>query len=169
MQALFEMMAAYNGWANRRLYDACAALKGDDLRAGLGAFFGSLHGTLNHLLVTDRIWMARLTGEPPPDLALDSILFEEFAALRQAREAEDARIIAFVEGLDAAVLTGEISYRRVTRPEPVRQPLWSALAHLFNHQTHHRGQCHAMLTRVAMEAPSFDLIEFQRETGMGMT
>lgn len=168
MLAGFEMFAGYNAWANRRLYDACAALSAGDLHAGLGAFFGSLHGTLNHLLVTDQIWLARLAGEPPPPHALDTILHDGFAALRAAREAEDARLCVFVEGLDAAALDAEITYRPVTRPESVRQPLWSALAHLFNHQTHHRGQCHAMLTRVATEAPSLDLIVYQRETGSGL-
>jgi uncharacterized damage-inducible protein DinB len=161
------MLAGYNAWANRRLYDACATLKDGDLRAGLGAFFGSLHGTLNHLLATDRIWLARFRGEVPPDLALDSVLHEGFAALRAAREAEDAGIEAYVATLGAAALDAEIAYRPVSRPETIRQPLWSALSHLFNHQTHHRGQCHAMLTRVATEAPSFDLAVYQRESGTG--
>ncbi len=169
MKALFEMMAAYNAWANRRLYDACANLSGEERRAGLGAFFGSLHGTLNHMLLADRLWMARFEGTAAPDHPLDHELFERFVELRSAREAEDARIADHVAGLTEADLSGVIAFRRVTRPEEVRQPRWSALTHFFNHQTHHRGQCHAMLTRIAIEAPSFDLIEFQRETGVGMT
>jgi uncharacterized damage-inducible protein DinB len=168
MKALFDMMAAYNGWANRRLYDACANLTGEERRAGLGAFFGSLHGTLNHMLIADRLWMARFEGIDPPETALDDELFERFVELRSAREAEDARILAHVQGLTEDDLLDVIAFRRVTRPEDIRQPLWSALTHFFNHQTHHRGQCHAMLTRIAIEAPSFDLIEYQRETGAGM-
>lgn len=170
MHGHFEMMAGYNQWANRRLYDACARLKPEDLRAGLGAFFGSLHGTLNHLLVADRIWMARFVGETPPAMALDTILHEDFAALRRAREEEDARIVGYVAQLDGAALAADISYPRVTKPDEMfRQPLASALAHFFNHQTHHRGQCHAMLTRVAMQAPVLDLIAFQRDTGTGLS
>jgi uncharacterized damage-inducible protein DinB len=168
MQAHFAMMAAYNTWANRRLYDACAALPEADVTAGLGAFFGSLHGTLNHLLVADRIWMARFAGEPPAETRLDAILHEGFAALRGSREAEDARIEAFVARLDDASLALDISYTMISRPGPVRQPLGAALAHFFNHQTHHRGQCHAMLTRLAAEGPSLDLVLFQRETGTGL-
>jgi uncharacterized damage-inducible protein DinB len=168
MRRAFEMMAAYNDWANRRLYHACAQLDGEDLRAGLGAFFGSLHASLNHMLLADRIWLARLTEQVPPDLALDAILHEGFGELRQAREAEDKTLIAYVDGLDEAALTREITYAGISNPAKIRQPRWSALMHVFNHQTHHRGQCHAMLTRVAMEAPSFDLIAFQRETGMGL-
>ena len=168
MLRCFEMFAGYNAWANRRLYDACAALKDDDRHAGLGAFFGSLHGTLNHLLVTDLVWLARFKGEPVPDVQLDTILHDSFAPLRTAREAEDARLIAWVDTLDAATLDAEIAYSPLSRPETIRQPLWSALSHLFNHQTHHRGQCHAMLTRVAMEAPSLDLAVYQRESGAGL-
>ena len=168
MKPLFEMMAAYNQWANRRLYDACAALSTEERRAGLGAFFGSLHGTLNHILVADRLWMARLEGSEPPGDALDAVLHEKFVDLRTAREAEDARIAAYVTGLREAQLMEPIGYARVTRDERVTQPRWSALQHVFNHQTHHRGQCHAMLTRIATEAPSFDLVAFQRETGRGM-
>jgi uncharacterized damage-inducible protein DinB len=169
MLTYFEMMAAYNDWANRRLYDACAQLEEDDFHAGLGAFFGSLHGTLNHMLVADRLWMARFLGEPVPDLVLDSILHERFTDLRKAREQQDAAITAFIGDLDAGALERELDYTTMVRPGQVRQPLWAALAHVFNHQTHHRGQCHAMLTRIAMEAPSFDLIQFQRDTGHGLS
>jgi uncharacterized damage-inducible protein DinB len=168
MKAHFRMMAAYNGWANGRLYDACAALPEADVRAGLGAFFGSLLGTLNHLLVADRIWMARFAGDTPAETRLDATLHDDFAALRAAREAEDARIAAFVAALSDVALAADISYVTITRPGPVRQPLVAALAHFFNHQTHHRGQCHAMLTRLAVDAPSLDLVMFQRETGIGL-
>jgi uncharacterized damage-inducible protein DinB len=168
MKRLFDMMAEYNSWANRRLYDACAALDSEERRAGLGAFFGSLHGTLNHLLVADRIWMARFEGAPAPEDPLDAELYEKFVELRSAREAEDARIVSHVAGLREAQIVEPIGYARVTGPERITQPRWAALQHFFNHQTHHRGQCHAMLTRIAMEAPSFDLIDFQRETGRGL-
>jgi uncharacterized damage-inducible protein DinB len=104
MKALFDMMAAYNAWANRRLYDSCANLTGEERRAGLGAFFGSLHGTLNHMLVADRIWMARFEGEEPPGDALDAEIYDKFVALRSAREAEDSRISAHVAGLTEAAL-----------------------------------------------------------------
>ena len=168
MKPWVEMMAHYNAWANRRLFDACGALSSEERAAGLGAFFGSLNGTLNHMLVSDRLWMARFEGAEPLDLALDATLYDRFVDLRGARETEDARIVDHVAGLDAATLEIPISYRRVSRPEPVTQPRWAALTHFFNHQTHHRGQCHAMLTRIAIEAPTFDLVEFQRETGRGL-
>ena len=94
MKAYFVMFSRYNAWANERLYEAAAALPDVDFRADRGAFFKSMHGTLNHLLVTDRIWMQRFTGEGEAPDGLDAILFDAFAPLREAREAEDRRIVA---------------------------------------------------------------------------
>src|SRR5579872_5224778 len=100
MKAHFASFARYNEWANRRLYDAAAALPDADYRADRGAFFKSLHGTLNHMLVADRIWMKRFTGEGEAPDKLNAILHEELADLRTAREAEDRRIVAYVDRLD---------------------------------------------------------------------
>ena len=163
----FPMLAAYNAWANRRLYAAVAALPVEQYRAEAGLFFKSLHGTLNHLLVTDRIWLKRFTGEGEAPDRLDAILFDDLAGLREAREAEDRRIVDWVGSQGDAALAGTFSYRRVTTPDVFTQSLAPALLHLFNHQTHHRGQCHAGLTRLAGKAPELDLLFFQRESGMG--
>lgn len=166
MQAHFAMMARYNRWANDRLYDAVAALSEAAFVRDGGAFFGSLRGTLNHILVADRIWLGRFTGETAPAPALDAVLFEAFADLRAARQAEDARIEAYVAGVSDADLAASFSYRMATRPDRFEQSLATALAHFFNHQTHHRGQAHALLTQFVGAAPPLDLIFFQRETGM---
>src|SRR5215203_4643627 len=169
MHSPFAMMAAYNAWANRRLYDAAAALPDADYRGDRGAFFKSVHGTLNHLLVADRIWMRRFTGEGDAPTRLDAILFEQRDELRAARRAEDERILRYVEGLTDAALAGRIRYRNISNSAEFEQPLAPALLHLFNHQTHHRGQVHGLLTALTGEAPSLDLILFQRESGMGLT
>src|SRR5215469_9951597 len=108
------MLAAYNEWANQRLYDAAAALSDGDYRADRGAFFKSLHGTLNHILVGDRIWMRRFTGEGEAPSRLDAVLFEDFATLRAAREAEDRRIEAYVNNLDDDDLSAKFAYTTVT-------------------------------------------------------
>jgi uncharacterized damage-inducible protein DinB len=168
MRPLFEMLAGYNAWANRRLYDAAAALPDADYRADHGAFFGSVHGTLNHLLVGDRIWMHRFTGEGPSPTRLDAILHEDFATLRAAREVEDARIVAFVASLEPGDLDRTIRYRLISNPADIEQQLSPALVHFFNHQTHHRGQVHCLLTRITDAAPSLDLILYQRQTGIGL-
>jgi uncharacterized damage-inducible protein DinB len=170
MQKHFAMFAAYNRWANERLYAATARLTEAEYRADRGAFFGSLNGTLNHLLVTDRIWMHRFTGAGHQPTRLDEILFDELPSLSEARQAEDARIITYIDGLSQGDLVGTFSYRTITRPADITQPLAPALLHFFNHQTHHRGQAHTLLTIAGGRdaAPSLDLIYFQRETGIGL-
>jgi uncharacterized damage-inducible protein DinB len=162
LTAHYQMFGHYNAWANSRLYDAAARLTSEQFRADRGAFFKSVHGTLNHLLVTDRIWMQRFTGQGEAPYRLDTILFEAFDDLRAAREAEDRRIVDFVDGLDDFSIAGTIKYRRVSSPEQFEQQLAPALAHWFNHQTHHRGQVHALLTGLTGEAPELDLLFFQR-------
>jgi uncharacterized damage-inducible protein DinB len=162
MKDHFAMFARYNAWANARLYDAAAALNDAQYRADRGAFFKSMHGTLNHLLAADRIWMRRFTGEGTAPDRLDAILYDDFKSLSSAREAEDQRAIAYIDRLDGTRLSAEIRYRRVSGPEEQAQPLAEALAHWFNHQTHHRGQAHAILTGLAGHAPELDLLLFQR-------
>ena len=162
--AHYRMFGRYNAWANSRLYNATARLSAEQYRADRGAFFKSVHGTLNHLLVTDRIWMQRFTGEGDAPNRLNAILFESFDDLRTARAAEDRRIVDFVDGLDDGRIAGTIKYRRVSSPEEFEQQLAPALAHWFNHQTHHRGHVHALLTGLVGEAPELDLLIFQRQS-----
>lgn len=168
MKSHFAMMAAYNAWCNERIYEAVAQLPEADYHADRGAFFKSVSGTLNHLLATDRIWLKRLTGEGEAPGRLDAILFERFPDLRAARRYEDKRIIAYVESLSEADLAGRIRYRSITNPTEIEQPLGPTLAHVFNHQTHHRGQVHCLLTGFGLEAPVLDLVAFQRISGLGM-
>ena len=170
MTARYRMFAGYNAWCNERLYDAAAQVSDADYRADRGVFFKSLHGTLNHLLVGDHIWMQRFTGEGAVPESLDAILYDDFADLRAARRAEDRRISRYVEGLTDADLAGVLRYRTFVNPATIEQPLAPALDHFFNHQTHHRGQAHALLSAVVGNdaTPSFDLIVYQRETGAGM-
>lgn len=156
-------MANYNRWANRRLYAAAAALPDEDYRRPAGVYFGGLHGTLNHLLVTDRNWMGRFEGTGGAQNKLNAILFDRLEDLRAAREREDERIIRHVDGLSAEAVAADFEYA-TTRGAPQRQPRWEALVHLFNHQTHHRGHAHAAFTRLGVaEPPSMDLLVFQRE------
>ena len=168
MKPLFQMLAAYNAWANQRLYEAAARIADAEYRRDRGAFFGSLHGTLNHLLLGDRIWMHRFTGEGDEPKELDAILHQDFAELRAARRAEDARIEKYIAGLSEQRLAGAIRYRSTRSPAEIEQLLAPLLLHFFNHQTHHRGQAHCLLTEIAGEAPSFDLLVYQRQTGVGM-
>ncbi|MCO6186503.1 DinB family protein [Rhizobium sp. L1K21] len=162
MLETFNMFAAYNSWANRLVYAAAGALDRQSFEKDTGAFFGSMKGTLNHILVADRIWLHRFTGEGEAPKRLDEILYEEFELLRAAREAMDARITDWVAGLSEADIAGTFTYTPVTTPEPVTQRLAPALSHLFNHQTHHRGQAHMILTSLGRPSLGLDLIYFQR-------
>ena len=158
----FKQFAAYNKWANARLYAAVLDLSESSYRLHIGVFFGSLHGTLNHLLLTDRLWLKRLTGEGDHPNRLDAILYEDRMELARARIAEDERLITVIEKYDEAALRGLHSYRTVSGM-PQSQVLGDILMHLFNHQTHHRGQAHACLSILTGdEPPSLDLLVFQR-------
>ncbi|MFD1746142.1 DinB family protein [Rhizobium helianthi] len=161
----FRMFADYNRWANARLYDACALLSEEEFRADKGAFFGSAQRSLNHLLAADRIWLKRFTGTGEAPTALDAVLHESFCDLRTAREAEDQRIIDWVDSLTEADLSAIISYSTLTMPGKIEQPLGPILAHLFNHQTHHRGQVHTILTSLGQPSVVLDLIYFLRGEG----
>lgn len=163
MKAHFVTMAEYNAWANARLYRAAAGLSEELYRTDAGAYFKSLHGTLNHILVADRIWMRRLTGTGEAPRRLDAILFDDLPSLTAARQAEDRRILDFVSGLDESELTGTFEFSTLDGTV-IRQPRSEVLAHLFNHQTHHRGQAHAILTRLGVAEPEpLDLLYMLRE------
>lgn len=165
MKPRYQMFAAYNAWANARVFGAAATLTDADYRADRGAFFKSVHGTLNHLLVGDRIWMRRFTGGGDAPNRLDATLFEDRDELWTARQAEDTRIVRYVDGLSDADFAGRLSFQTIARPMKIEQDLWHALDHFFNHQTHHRGQLHGLLSAIGGNgaAPSLDLILYQRE------
>lgn len=163
MKSHFSKMAKYNAWANARLYAMARGLPDVDYRKDVGAFFGSLHGTLNHLLVTDRIWMRRFTGLGDSPKTLDGVLFEDLPSLELARMEEDRRIIQYVDGLSDNDIGKNVAYL-MTNGIPQSYPLEDLLAHLFNHQTHHRGQAHTILTLLGIAEPqSLDISAMLRE------
>jgi uncharacterized damage-inducible protein DinB len=158
----FHNFALYNSWANERLFDACGALHEVDYLKSRASFFGSIHMTLNHILVADRVWMARFTNTRSGIETLDQELYADFSGLHVARQAEDALIINYIEGLDEQVLTGWLEYSNMAGEEHVDE-ISILLAHFFNHQTHHRGQVHGLLSQTEVTPPSIDLIYFLRE------
>lgn len=160
----FKMFAGYNIWANKRLYDAAGALSDGQRNEDRGAFFRSLHGTLNHILVADRIWMDRLEGAPNKFMKryrLDTVTEPTWAGLRAARGEMDTRISDYIEGLTAAALQVPVNYEDSSGGEHVDAPA-DILPHVFNHQTHHRGQAHDLLHQMGGVAPSLDLMQFMR-------
>ncbi len=162
MKHHFEQFASYNRWANARLYQAAFGLSDADYRKDVGAFFKSMHGTLNHLLLTDRLWFKRLTGVGDHPLQLNAILYESRRDLALARADEDERIIRVVTAYPAEAFGKPVEYA-TTSGKPHVQKLQEILAHVFNHQTHHRGQAHMILSIVTGKEPlSLDLLGFQR-------
>ena len=158
----FETLARYNRWANRRLYDAAAQLSDAQFREDRGAFFRSMRGTLNHILVADRVWLERIEGTGPKPSALDETLFDDFAGLRAAREAEDERILRVLASTPAERFASVLSYRSMAGT-PHALPFAQVLTHVFNHQTHHRGQAHTLLSQFGLAAPSIDFVYFLLE------
>jgi uncharacterized damage-inducible protein DinB len=156
MSGPWAQYATYNRLANETLYAACAGLPGAEYGRDLGAFFGSVHGTLNHLLVGDTIWMTRFEGGSHPSTNLDATLFEEFDALRAARGQMDRRIERFFSDLPADFEKRSVRYVNNAGIES-DDPLSVILPHFFNHQTHHRAQVHTLLSQLGHAPPVLDL------------
>lgn len=161
--AYVKTFAAYNRWQNLSLFKAAAALDEAALRADRGAFFGSVHATLNHLLWADAVWLNRLCGFPRPVSAFPGL--QETAGWRELstrREQLDAAICAWAETLSPQDISGELTYTPGNRPTAVTMPRALAIMHMFNHQTHHRGQVHALLTGLGAAPEATDLALSER-------
>ena len=152
-------MAAYNAEMNRRVYGAAARLPDARRHEHLGAFWGSIHGTLCHLLWADQMWMSRLDGwdKPPVGLRQSGGMVQDFDELNARRAAADAALSDWAGRVEDAWLAGELVYFSGSAQREVRRPRWFLITHLFNHQTHHRGQVHALLTASGEQTGDTDL------------
>ncbi len=153
-------MARYNAWQNRSLLAAADTLDEAARQAGRGAFFGSIAGTLNHILWADRVWLLRLAGGAGPRAgAIPESVAEttDWAAYKAERAETDARLTDWAARLDEAALAGVLSWYSGAAGREVSRPRAMLVAHLFNHQTHHRGQVHAMLTAAGARPGPTDL------------
>lgn len=170
----YRFMARYNRWINQRLYAAADALSDEERKRERGAFFGSLHRTLNHLVVADQIWLRRfaqcgldhgvtfdsLNGavlDLPPGSQLDTVPFDDWSALRAKREQLDAAIEAWVADMPVAYPQFAMSYSN-SKGVARAHPAWQAMTHFFNHQTHHRGQATTLLMQAGVDVGVTDLI-----------
>src|SRR6266446_4042040 len=156
MTSVWAQYARYNRLANEKLYEACGGLSDAEYRRDLGAFFKSVHGTLNHLLLGDTIWMTRFEGGAHPSTDLGAILHEDFATLRQARAAMDRRIERFFQARPPDVERRTVRYVNNAGID-TEDPLSVILPHFFNHQTHHRAQVHTLLSQLGRDPPVLDL------------
>ncbi|HEX5998790.1 MAG TPA: DinB family protein [Hyphomicrobiaceae bacterium] len=153
-------MADYNRWQNENLYGAAHGLGEAARKAPRGAFFGSIHATLNHLLWADQIWMSRLTGTPRPKAAnipQSLIMHEAWDELRRERATFDQVILDWAEQLTPAGLEGDVSWHSGVTGRDMTKPKWLIVTHIFNHQTHHRGQVHCLLTQAGVTPGITDL------------
>lgn len=152
-------MAAYNSEMNRRIYRAADELCEEERRAHGGAFFGSIHRTLSHLLWADVNWMSRFDGweKPGGGVAGSPDFAPEWEALRDARAATDGAIEAWASQLTAEEMARDFTWFSGNSQAEITRPLWLLVAHMFNHQTHHRGQVHALLTRAGVRPEDTDL------------
>jgi uncharacterized damage-inducible protein DinB len=152
----WALYARYNRLANETLYAACAELSDAEYRRDLGAFFASVQGTLNHLLLGDTIWMTRFEGGTHVSTGLDAILFDRFDDLRAARRQMDQRIERFFASLPSGFEAGTVRYVNNSGFDS-QDPLSVILPHFFNHQTHHRAQVHTLLSQLGHAPPVLDL------------
>lgn len=161
-------LSRYNRWMNEKLYAVAEQMTDAERKADRGAFFGSIHRTLNHLLLTDRVWLGRFDGVtlqegemgPGGIRSLDQELYSDFAELRRERVRTDDAIDAFVATLTDEKLRGPLRYLR--RGNVNESPLWQVVAHLFNHQTHHRGQVTTLLMQSGHDPGVTDLVAMLR-------
>jgi uncharacterized damage-inducible protein DinB len=158
----------YNRWMNAKVYDAAARLSDEERKRDRGAFFGSIHHTMIHILVADRIWLARLAGRlPEPGVGIEGIknldrqLAFDFHALRRERDRTDADLDAWSETLTSDDLAG--TFTMVRKGESHVLPVWWAAAQVFNHQTHHRGQITDLLFQAGQDVGSTDMLAMLME------
>lgn len=162
--AYVRTLARYSRWQNESLYAAAATLTDAQRREDRGAFFKSIHATLNHLLFGDSIWMSRFLGAARPEGVFPGTDYcADWDDLRRRRAELDEKIVRWAEGLDGEAIAGELEWNSGLQNMRMSKPRWLAVTHFFNHQTHHRGQVHAMLTAASVDPGSTDLM-FMPET-----
>jgi uncharacterized damage-inducible protein DinB len=157
--AFVGMMAAYNAEMNRRVYAAAARLSDDERWLPRGAFWGTIHGTLCHVLWGDRMWMSRFDGWEKPSIAIkdSAALFSDFPGLQQARVEADEKISGWASRVSESWLRDDMIWYSAAANREVRAPRGLLVTHFFNHQTHHRGQAHALITAAGEQTGDTDL------------
>ncbi len=153
----YELMAQYNQWMDLKLYDVCSRIPDERRREDMGAFFKSIHGTLNHIYYGDISWLERLRDNKftPRKIGVD--IFENFDDLRAAQEKIDLELIKWSGALTAEYLESEFEY--VSNVDGVERtlPIWILAINLFNHQTHHRGQLTTLIKQLGIDPGITDM------------
>lgn len=155
---MLKLMADHNHWMNEKLYAVCKHMPDAERKRDLGAFFGSIHGTFNHLLLVDRLWFGRIRNAPFFIESLDQELYTDFTTLERERDKTDVEISGFVSTLDPASLSKAITYTSFVKKSILTLPLGLILIHLFHHQTHHRGQITTLISQLGYDFGETDMI-----------
>lgn len=155
--AYTRAMARYNAWMNTKLYDAAARLSDGERKRDVGAFFKSIHGTLNHLLIVDVYLFDRFFGREPKVVPMDGEIHGDFADLRRAREDMDARIVAWAEALTEESFNSQFSWYSTSTKSRRTMAMAHGVLHFFNHQVHHRGQATTLLTQAGVDVGPTDI------------
>ncbi|MBD9363010.1 DinB family protein [Methylomonas fluvii] len=153
-----QLQERYSEWVNQRLYDVCLTLTDDERKQDRGVFFHSIHGTWNHLLLGDRVWLARLQGQLVPYQRLDLELYADFTELRAAQADCDQALLEWIEGLQADDLQRRIAFRSLSTGQFKELSVAIMLTTLLNHKTHHRGQITALLSQCGCDYGAIDFI-----------
>jgi uncharacterized damage-inducible protein DinB len=158
-RAYVQHMARYNRWQNENLYGVADRLSDEERRMERGAFFGSIHKTFSHLLWGDRMWMSRFTDIPKPDVGIPGsvTLYPDWETLKPERVGFDRSIIDWADTIDDGWLAADQMFFSVATQSEWTRPRWVLVSHMFNHQTHHRGQVHCMLTQAGAKPSDTDL------------
>jgi uncharacterized damage-inducible protein DinB len=152
----YTMMANYNEWMNQKLYKLCADLPDPDRKLDRGAFFKSIHGTLNHILIGDLIWLGRFTQQPFAGKVSDE-LYNDFSQLRAERERLDRTIVTWAQNLTPDWLEQNLTYISGIDRKTRTLPHWLLVTQMFNHQTHHRGQLTTLLSQMGLNPGVTDI------------
>jgi uncharacterized damage-inducible protein DinB len=152
-----QMMAQYNQWMNSRLYALCATLPEAELHQDRGAFFKSIYLTLNHIAYGDLAFLSRFTGNPAAVPELGADLYGSFTRLKNERETLDARLLTWAASLEPHWLAGSLTYTSKVDGKIRTVPRWALVSHMFNHQTHHRGQITTLLSQMGLDIGSTDI------------
>lgn len=159
-QGYVTAMARYNQWQNGSIYAAASRLGDGDRKADRGIFFGSIHATLNHVLWADQMWMMRLGAAcalPAKSLVDGLNQYEDWQELHEQRVAFDNTILNWADAIKAVDLDGDLNWTSGATGRAMQTSKALAITHLFNHQTHHRGQVHGLLTGFGIKPDMTDL------------
>lgn len=153
----FQTLARYNHWMNEKLFSICATMSDAERKQNRGAPFNSLHGTWNHLLLTDRMWLGRFKQKPVLAPSLSHELFSDFDELKRERQKTDQQIFDWIDSLSDELLQADLTVTSFSNPTQYTRPLWFFALHLFNHQTHHRGQITTLVEQAGYDCGVTDL------------